>query len=156
MATTTTKELAIDLELLKKDVDSMSNLMGKLDTAIDKLTSVANSLDRVIAVHESRLEYHEEVDKELFSLIEDRRKEANLQYEVLHKRIGDMRQDLEDSLETSIKEMMQEIKDMKQKGDEHHKDVAERLTKLEMWKWYVIGMATLAGFIFSMLPDFIA
>ena len=153
---TTTKELAIDLELLKKDVDSMSNLMGKLDTAIDKLTSVANSLDRVIAVHESRLEYHEEVDKELFSLIEDRRKEANLQYEVLHKRIGDMRQDLEDSLETSIKEMMQEIKDMKQKGDEHHKDVAERLTKLEMWKWYVIGMATLAGFIFSMLPDFIA
>lgn len=152
----TTKELTTDLELLKKDVDSMSNLMGKLDTAIDKLTSVANSLDRVIAVHESRLEYHEEVDKELFSLIEDRRKEANLQYEVLHKRIGDMRQDLEDSLETSIKEMMQEIKDMKQKGDEHHKDVAERLTKLEMWKWYVIGMATLAGFIFSMLPDFIA
>ena len=152
----TTKELAIDLELLKKDVDSMSNLMGKLDTAIDKLTSVANSLDRVIAVHESRLEYHEEVDKELFSLIEDRRKEAKEQYEVLHKRIGDMREDLEDSLETSIKEMMQEIKDMKQKGDEHHKDVAERLTKLEMWKWYVIGMATLAGFIFSMLPDFIA
>lgn len=152
----TTKELAIDLELLKKDVDSMSNLMGKLDTAIDKLTSVANSLDRVIAVHESRLEYHEEVDKELFSLIEDRRKEAKEQYEVLHKRIGDMREDFEDNLETSIKEMMQEIKDMKQKGDEHHKDVAERLTKLEMWKWYVIGMATLAGFIFSMLPDFIA
>ena len=152
----TTKELTTGLELLKKDVDSMSNLMGKLDTAIEKLTSVANSLDRVIAVHENRLEYHDDVDKELFSLIEDRRKEAKEQYEVLHKRIGDMREDFEDNLETSIREMMQEIKDMKQKDAEHHKDVAERLTKLEMWKWYVIGMATLAGFIFSMLPDFIA
>ena len=38
---------------------------------------------------------------------------------------------------------------------EHHKEVSDRLTKLEMWKWYVIGMATLAGFIFSLLPDFI-
>ena len=152
----TTKELTTGLELLKKDVDSMSNLMGKLDTAIEKLTSVANSLDRVIAVHENRLEYHDDVDKELFSLIEDRRKEAKEQYEVLHKRIGDMREDFEDNLETSIREMMQEIKDMKQKDAEHHKDVAERLTMLEMWKWYVSGMATLAGFIFSMLPDFIA
>jgi chromosome segregation ATPase len=152
----TTKELTTDLELLKKDVDSMSNLMGKLDTAIEKLTSVANSLDRVIAVHENRLEYHDDVDKELFSLIEDRRKEAKEQYEVLHKRIGDMREDFEDNLETSIREMMQEIKDMKQKDAEHHKDVADRLTKLEMWKWYVIGMATLAGIIFSMLPEFIA
>ena len=152
----TTKELTTDLELLKKDVDSMSNLMGKLDTAIEKLTSVANSLDRVIAVHENRLEYHDDVDKELFSLIEDRRKESKEQYEVLHKRIGDMREDFEDNLESSIREMMQEIKDMKQKDAEHHKDVADRLTKLEMWKWYVIGMATLAGIMFAMLPEFIA
>ena len=41
-----------DLELLKKDVNTLSGFMVKLDTAIDKLTDVANSLDRVIAVHE--------------------------------------------------------------------------------------------------------
>ena len=152
----TNKELATDLELLKKDVNFMTSLMGKLDTAIEKLTTVANSLDRVIAVHENRLEIHDSVDKELFSLIEDRRKEAKEQYEVLHRRIGDMREDFEDNLESSIREMMQEIKDMKLKDAEHHKDVADRLTKLEMWKWYVIGMATLAGIMFSMLPEFIA
>jgi len=152
----TNKELATDLELLKKDVNSMSGLMTKLDTAIEKLTDVANSLDRVIAVHENRLEYHDEIDKELFTLIEDRRKEAKEQYEILHKRIGDMREDFEDNLESSIKEMMQEIKEMKLHDLEHHKEVSDRLTRLEMWKWYVIGMATVAGFLFSLLPDIIS
>lgn len=66
-----------------------------------------------------------------------------------------MRDDLEESIEDSIKEMLSDIKEMKEKDAEHHKEVSDRLTKLEMWKWYVIGMATLAGFIFSLLPDFI-
>lgn len=152
----TNKELATDLELLKKDVNSMSGLMTKLDTAIEKLTDVANSLDRVIAVHENRLEYHDEIDKELFTLIEDRRKESKEQYEILHKRIGEMREDFEDNLESTIKEMMKEIKDMKEKDLEHHKEVSQRLTKLEMWKWYVIGMATIAGTIFSQLPKYLS
>jgi len=151
----TTKELATDLELLKKDVDSMTGLMNKLDTAIEKLTNVANSLDRVIAVHENRLEYHDQIDKELFTLVEDRRKESKEQYEVLHKRLGSMRDDLESSIEASMKEMLQDIKEMKEKDAEHHKEVSDRLTKLEMWKWYVIGMATVAGFVFAGLAEYI-
>lgn len=149
-----TEELATNLELLKKDVDSMSGLMSKVDIAIEKLADVANSLDRVIAVHENRLQNQDEIDKELFSLIEDRRKESKEQYEILHKRIGEMREDFEDNLESTIKEMMKEIKDMKEKDLEHHKEVSQRLTKLEMWKWYVIGMATIAGTIFSQLPKY--
>lgn len=152
----TNKELATDLELLKKDITSMSGLMSKLDLAIEKLTDVANSLDRVIAVHENRLEYHDQIDKELFTLIEDRRKEAKEQYELLHKRMGSMKDDLEESIEDSIKEMLSDIKEMKGKDAEHHKEVSDRLTRLEMWKWYVIGMATLAGFLFSLLPDLIS
>jgi archaellum component FlaC len=151
----TTKELATDVQLLKKDIDSMSGLMSKLDVAIEKLTDVANSLDKVIAVHDRRLEYHDEIDKELFSLIDDRRKESKEQYEVLHKRVNDMKEEMEDDLQASIKEMMKEIKEMKEEDNQHHKEVSERLTRLEMWKWYVIGMASLAGFMFSLLPEYL-
>ena len=152
----TTKQLTTELELLKKDVDTVSGLMGKLDTAIEKLTAVANSLDKVIAVHERRLEYHDEIDKELFTLIEDRRKESKEQYEVLHKRIGDMSDEFEHDLQQSIKEMIASIKEMKEKDAAHHKDVSERLTKLEMWKWYVIGMSTVAAFVFSAVSRFLS
>jgi len=145
----TVENLSTEVQILKRDVDSMSALMSKLDTAIDKLSNVANSLDKVIAVHESKLNNHEETDDKLFSLIEQRRKEATEQYEVLHKRIGTMSDEFENDLRGSMKEMVDSIKEMKEKDDAHHKEMAERLTKLEMWKYYVIGCATVAGIIGS-------
>lgn len=142
-----------DLELLKRDVDSLSGFMMKLDTAIDKLTDVANSLDRVIAVHEQKLEAHERTDVELFSLIEQRRKESKEQYELLHLRISDMKSDIEDDMKEVIKEINDNLKEMRKLGAAHHVEVSERLTQLEMWKWYIIGMATLGGFILSFIPE---
>lgn len=62
----TNNDIATDVEILKRDVDSISGLMTKLDVAIEKLTGVANSLDRVIAVHDQRLSDHDDIDKELF------------------------------------------------------------------------------------------
>ena len=152
----TVESLSTDVQILKRDVDSMSALMSKLDTAIDKLSSVANSLDKVIAVHESKLSNHEETDDKLFSLIEQRRKEATEKYEVLHKRIGTMSDEFENDLRGSMKEMVDSIKEMKEKDDEHHKEMAERLTKLEMWKWYVVGAATVAGIIGSYVLEYMA
>ena len=152
----TVESLSTEVQILKRDVDSMSALMSKLDTAIDKLSNVANSLDKVIAVHESKLNNHEETDDKLFSLIEQRRKEATEQYEVLHKRIGTMSDEFENDLRGSMKEMVDSIKEMKEKDDEHHKEMAERLTKLEMWKWYVVGAATVAGIIGSYVLEYMA
>lgn len=142
-----------DLELLKKDVDTLSGFTAKLDTAIDKLTDVANSLDRVIAVHEQKLQAHDRMDQELFSLIEERRRESKEQYELLHLRISDMKDDIEDDMKDVIKEINENIKEMKEFNTAHHDDVSERLTKLEMWKWYVLGMATFGGFLLSFIPE---
>ena len=144
-----------DLELLKKDVNMLSGFMGKLDTAIDKLTDVANSLDRVIAVHEEKLEAHEKIDQELYALIEERRNESKEQYELLHLRISGMKDDIDTDMKSVIKEINENIKEMKEFNSAHHDDVSERLTKLEMWKWYVIGMATLGGFLLSFVPDIV-
>tara|TARA_E500000318_G_C3413436_1_gene154502 strand:+ start:122 stop:589 length:468 start_codon:yes stop_codon:yes gene_type:complete len=142
-----------DLELLKKDVSMLSGFMGKLDTAIDKLTDVANSLDRVIAVHEEKLEAHEKIDQELYALIEERRKESKEQYDLLHLRISGMKDDIDTDMKSVIKEINENIKEMKEFNSAHHDDVSERLTKLEMWKWYVLGMATFGGFLLSFIPD---
>lgn len=142
-----------DLELLKKDVDTLSGFTAKLDTAIDKLTDVANSLDRVIAVHEQKLQAHDRMDQELFTLIEERRRESKEQYELLHLRISDMKDDIEDDMKDVIKEINENIKEMKEFNTAHHDDVSERLTKLEMWKWYVLGMATFGGFLLSFIPE---
>ena len=145
----TVEQLSTDIQVLRRDVEAVSVITTKFETAIDKLSDVANSLDKIIAVHDSRLETHEDTDAKLFVLIEERRKEAIEQYEVLHKRIGTMSDEFEDDLRGSMKEMVDSIKEMKEKDTAHHKEVSERLTKLEMWKWYVVGAAMGAGIVGS-------
>ena len=145
----TVEQLSTDIQVLRRDVEAVSVITTKFETAIDKLSDVANSLDKIIAVHDSRLETHEDTDAKLFVLIEERRKEAIEQYEVLHKRIGTMSDEFEDDLRGSMKEMVDSIKEMKEKDAVHHKEVSERLTKLEMWKWYVVGAAMGAGIVGS-------
>jgi len=67
-----------------------------------------------------------------------------------------MSDEFESELRQSMKDMAESIKDMKEKDDEHHKEMAERLTKLEMWKWYVVGAATVAGIIGSYVLEYVA
>jgi len=141
------QQIKTEVELLKRDFEQLSGITEKLDVAIDKLSSVASSLDRMIAVHENRLEYHDQIDKELFTLIEDRRKEAKEQYETLHRRMGSMRDEFDSELADAMKQIMAEIKDLKERDMKHHKEMSERLSRLEKWRWMIMGGAVVLGFI---------
>jgi DNA repair ATPase RecN len=142
-------EIKTDVELLKRDFEQLSSITSKLDLAIDKLGQVATSLDRMIAVHENRLEYHDQIDKELFTLIEDRRKESKSQYEILHQRMGKMRDEFDRDLTDAMKEIMAEIKDLKERDAKFHVEMSERLNRLEKWRWVVTGGAIAGGFILA-------
>ena len=87
--------------------------------------------------------------KELFTLIEDRRKEAKEQYETLHQRVGRMRDEFDQDLAAAMKEIMAEIKDLKERDALFHKEMNERLKNLEMWRWVVSGAALVIGFLIS-------
>lgn len=141
------QHIKTEVELLKRDFEQLAAITDKLDVAIDKLSSVAGSLDRMIAVHENRLEYHDQIDKELFTLIEARRKESKDQHEALHQRMGKMRDEFDNDLSNAMKEIMAEIKDLKDKDMAHHKEMFERLSRLEKWRWMVMGGALVLGFI---------
>ena len=40
-----------DVEILKKDVSNIQGLLGKLDTAIDKIADASNGISQILAVH---------------------------------------------------------------------------------------------------------
>ena len=65
--------LKTEVELLKRDFDLLAGLAEKFDVAIDKLTNVSNSIDKMLAVHETRLD------------------SAEKQAEVIHQRITDFK-----------------------------------------------------------------
>ena len=49
-------ELETSVELIKKELDDQRKIHEKLDIAIEKLTDVSNSIHRMLAVHEEKIQ----------------------------------------------------------------------------------------------------
>jgi gas vesicle protein len=91
---------------------------------------------------------------DLFSLLEERRIEAQNQQDILHKRIGSLRDELHKEISESHKEIMSEIREMKEEQREHARDMSERVSRLEQWKWQVAGGILVLAFIWPFVSDF--
>ena len=118
-------QVKTDVELLKRDMELVSALAEKFDIAIDRLTEVSTSVDKMLAVHEMRLENQEQ------------------QREILHQRISDLKRDITD-----------EFRLLRDENRKQHVEVNDRLSKLEKWRWFVVGIATVIGFIVAKIIDF--
>lgn len=117
-------QVKTDVEILKRDMELLASLAGKFDTAIDRLSEVSQSVDKMLAVHEQRLVTQEH------------------QREILHNRISDLKKEVTDS-----------IKEMRNENRMQHKAVEERLDRLEKWRWFVVGVATVIGFILAQMSN---
>ena len=115
-------QVKTDVELLKRDMELVSALAEKFDIAIDRLTEVSTSVDKMLAVHENRLENQEQ------------------QREILHQRISDLKRDMTD-----------EFRMLRDENRKQHAEVNESLSKLEKWRWLVVGMATAVGFLVAQM-----
>ena len=54
-------DIELDVEILKKEVNDMKVIHGRLDTAITKITDVSNCINRMLAVHEEKISQQEDV-----------------------------------------------------------------------------------------------
>ena len=79
-----------------------------------------------------------ESEVNLFEYVDRLRIEAKEENVRLHERISDMK----DELLNEIKEMRKEQQEINQKMD-------DRVTKLERWKWSIVGGAIVVGFILA-------
>ncbi len=138
-----------EVELLKKDIAQVNNIMGKLDTAIEKMSDVALGVRQMLAVHEARLAQGDAIHKELFDAIEDRRKETMDRYENLHVKISQVKKELEMENEKIEKDILKELKEMRHDQEAQHNAMLSRIGDLENWKWKVVGLAAGIAFIFS-------
>ena len=120
-----TTEIKVDIESLKKDIENMNTINGRIDTAIDKLTDVSTSIKSMLAVHE------EKIDEVIFDKLKDRADE-----------ISDVYRELKRDVEMSEKRLLIEIKSLKN-------DIGARVGVLERYKWLILGGAIVIGWIMS-------
>jgi hypothetical protein len=86
---------------------------------------------------------------EVFKLMEERRVESQRQYELLHERISNMKDEINTDINKSHNLIMAEIKEIRALQSKNAEEFSVRLTNLEKWKWTIVGGAVVIGFFVS-------
>jgi ABC-type siderophore export system fused ATPase/permease subunit len=145
-------KLADDVSHLRKDMAVVGALVDRLDTTIDKLTDISNSVSSLLAVHETKLTSQEIISKQLSDLVETRRVETDDKIQILHERISSGERELKQNIDKQYDELMTEIKEMRAESATQHTTLSERITAMEKWMWTVIGGSAIVGGIITLIP----
>ena len=124
-------DIKVQIAGLKKDIENVNNLNGRLDAAIEKLTEVSTSIKQMLAVHEEKISRQEQIDEIIFDKLKERAGEIDTVHRELSKEIQQVE-----------KRLLIEIRQMKP-------DIGGRVVILEKYKWLVLGGAIVIGWILS-------
>jgi hypothetical protein len=130
MATQDTNVL-VQIESLKKDIENVNSIQGRLDTAIDKLTDVSTCVKSMLAVHEEKIQRAEQTDEVIFTKLRERQNEIDSGY-----------RDLQREMDQVEKRLLVEIKALRN-------DIGSRVGVLEKYRWIILGGFLAIGWILS-------
>jgi len=124
--------LKVEVAGVKKDIEQVNNLNGRLDTAIEKLTDVSTSIKQMLAVHEEKIARQEQIDEVIFDKLKERAGEIDTVHRELSKEIQQVE-----------KKLLLEIRQMKL-------DIGGRVGILEKYRWLIMGGAIVVGWFIAL------
>ena len=135
------------------EVEVLKSVVKKLDSSLDKITEVSNSIAKLLAVHDERLGSLEKISDKREDEIKD-----------LHSRITTQTREIFDKLESMEARIERRIGESGNNSSAQHErnnaemkaeiqKISERITLLEGWRWYVLGAAAVVGWIISKYGD---
>ena len=125
-------DLKVEVAGIKKDIEQVNNLNGRLDTAIEKLTDVSTAIKSMLAVHEEKITRQEQIDEVIFDKLKERAGEIDTVHRELSKEIQQVE-----------KKLLLEIRQMKL-------DIGGRVGILEKYRWLIMGGAIVVGWFIAL------
>lgn len=162
-----TSKLDTEIALLKRDIETHTEVSVKLETSIGKISEVLGNLAKIVAVHEEKHDKQDRLLGEIALTAESRRIENNNSYKDLTQKLDDIRDELKQDLSKEIEDSEDRIlekwdkQQTEAKADddkkEEKKDVAQnqilaRISNLEKWRWILVGIGTAVGFLAGKIP----
>lgn len=130
-------ELRVDVEVLKKDVDVITNLCEKMDKVIEKL-----------------VEHQDVLINQIYNDMDKRKTDTNDDIKELDNKIATVNADLTKKLESTQEKIMDEIKFLRNEIQEHNAKEDSELQKILRWKWTIVGGVIVLSWIVSNINIF--
>lgn len=140
-------ELETEVRLLKKELEDQRKIHDRLDVAIEKLTDVSNSINRMLAVHEEKIARQEESLYIAEQQIEVRRSEIMAKIDELHSRITTNTKEIMAAAQQAHIEQNKEIQKIQ-------REIEQRVGVLERWRHVIMGGSIVVGFLLHKFIDF--
>ena len=125
-------DVKVQITGLKKDIENVTNLNVRLDTAIEKLTDVSTCIKQMLAVHEEKISRQEQIDDIIFEKLKERAGEIDNVHKELSKEIQQVE-----------KRLLIEMKQIKL-------DIGSRVGILERYRWLIMGGAIVIGWFIAL------
>ena len=135
-------------------VKVLESVVSRIETSIEKLTEVSNSIGKLLAVHDERINSLEK-ERERH---DDDIKEIHSRVSTISREICTKLDEVESSLENRIlihSDRSENLhKELKHDLDSKLKTLDGRVEILERWRWLFIGGAAVVGYIINMVVEY--
>jgi len=132
------KTVETRLALLEKEISQVSGLFDRLDTTIEKLSDVSSTIKQLLAVHETKINTHDDIHKDVY-------KEIDKTNDLINTKMATM----ETNVKKDIEDLTKEIKGLRAE----HIDALEKLSKrtrtIENWRWTILGGVAIISWLLS-------
>ena len=125
-------DLYRDVYQLKAEIQHVNTLVDRLDVAISHLSTVSKNISELLAVQGTRLQFQEKMSEQLSELIQKTTKESSKNNDEIESSLNKRIDDLE-------KDLMQEIKNLRDENKKQHEEMKSKLGIVEKWIWVVTG-----------------
>ena len=146
--------LKTKVAVIEKEISQITDLFGKLDTTIDRMTEVSISVNQMLAMHEAQIKQTAEDAENLFHLIEKRRMENDENLKELHSRITTGNKEITQDMNAHIIQILQAIEEVKDVMIAREKsvrndqsDLEDRIAEVEKKQYFMMGVGAVFGFI---------
>jgi len=128
----TAVELKVDVEVLKQQVLTLTQLCNKMDTIIEKL-----------------IDNNDRLTTQIYQDMDKRKQETVSDIKELHSRITTVDRNVSDKIELTERRIMEEIKYLRDDIAEHNKKESKEMQKIMEWKWMAAGAIVVLAWIMS-------
>ena len=143
------ESLETKVAVIEHDLKQIQVVFSRLDLAIEKIGDVSNCINKMLAVHDTKLEAQENVNEDIYESLEVHRQETKASNAELHSRITTTTRELEAKIQSTEDKMLAAIKELKSSVDKEEEKHKNRIDKLEKTKYIMIGGGIVIGAIIT-------
>lgn len=136
---------------LEVEIEVLKSVVNKLDSSLEKISEVSNSIGKLLAVHDERLNTLEKVSDKRADEIDELHSRITTQTREIMDKLESMEVRIEERMKLSAIAATTQHNEIKQEIQEDIKKLEDRISTLEQWKWYLVGAAGVIGYIIHTL-----